>query len=324
MKLQQLRYIVEVNRQGLNVSAAAEALFTSQPGVSKQIRQLEDELGVQVFERSGKHLTALTAAGRDIVRMATEVLEGVEGIRRAAADYVDERRGSLSIATTHTQARYALPAVVAAFVRRYPEVSLQLHQGTPMQIAGMAAEGVIDLAIATEAMEHFEDLVMLPCYRWNRSIVVPCDHPLREVRPLTLAAIADYPLLTYVFGFTGRSRLDEAFNREGLKPRVAFTATDADVIKTYVGLGLGVGIIASMAFDPKHDSELCALDASHLFSDSMTRIGLRRNSFLRGYVYDFIQLFAPHLDRRTVAAALAAPTAETRAELFADVQLPRC
>jgi LysR family cys regulon transcriptional activator len=324
MKLQQLRYIVEVNRQGLNVSAAAEALFTSQPGVSKQIRQLEDELGVQVFERSGKHLTALTAAGRDIVRMATEVLAGVEGIRRAAADYVDERRGSLSIATTHTQARYALPAVVAAFVRRYPEVSLQLHQGTPMQIAGMAAEGVIDLAIATEAMEHFEDLVMLPCYRWNRSIVVPCDHPLREVRPLTLAAIADYPLLTYVFGFTGRSRLDEAFNREGLKPRVAFTATDADVIKTYVGLGLGVGIIASMAFDPQHDSELCALDASHLFSDSMTRIGLRRNSFLRGYVYDFIQLFAPHLDRRTVAAALAAPTAETRAELFADVQLPRC
>ena len=324
MKLQQLRYIVEVNRQGLNVSAAAEALFTSQPGVSKQIRQLEDELGVQVFERSGKHLTALTAAGRDIVRMAGTVLEGVEGIRRAAADYVDEKRGSLSIATTHTQARYALPAVVAAFVRRYPEVSLQLHQGTPMQIAGMAAEGMIDLAIATEAMEHFEDLVMLPCYRWNRSIVVPCDHPLREVRPLTLAAIADYPLLTYVFGFTGRSRLDEAFNREGLKPRVAFTATDADVIKTYVGLGLGVGIIASMAFDPKHDSDLCALDASHLFSDSMTRIGLRRNSFLRGYVYDFIQLFAPHLDRRTVDAALAAPTAETRAELFADVDLPRC
>jgi LysR family cys regulon transcriptional activator len=324
MKLQQLRYIVEVNRQGLNVSAAAEALFTSQPGVSKQIRQLEDELGVQVFERSGKHLTALTAAGRDIVRMAGEVLEGVEGIRRAAADYVDERRGSLSIATTHTQARYALPTVVAAFVRRYPEVSLQLHQGTPMQIAGMAAEGMIDLAIATEAMEHFEDLVMLPCYRWNRSIVVPCDHPLREVRPLTLAAIADYPLLTYVFGFTGRSRLDEAFNREGLKPRVAFTATDADVIKTYVGLGLGVGIIASMAFDPQHDSELCALDASHLFSDSMTRIGLRRNSFLRGYVYDFIQLFAPHLDRRTVDAALAAPTAETRAEMFADVKLPRC
>ena len=324
MKLQQLRYIVEVNRQGLNVSAAAEALFTSQPGVSKQIRQLEDELGVQVFERSGKHLTALTAAGRDIVRMAGTVLEGVEGIRRAAADYVDEKRGSLSIATTHTQARYALPAVVAAFVRRYPEVSLQLHQGTPMQIAGMAAEGVIDLAIATEAMEHFDDLVMLPCYRWNRSIVVPCDHPLREVRPLTLAAIADYPLLTYVFGFTGRSRLDEAFNREGLKPRVAFTATDADVIKTYVGLGLGVGIIASMAFDPKHDSDLCALDASHLFSDSMTRIGLRRNSFLRGYVYDFIQLFAPHLDRRTVDAALIAPTAETRAELFADVKLPRC
>ncbi len=322
MKLQQLRYIVEVNRQGLNVSAAAEALHTSQPGVSKQIRQLEDELGVQVFERSGKHINALTAAGRDIVRMASEVLEGAESIRRAAADYVDERRGSLSIATTHTQARYALPKVIGAFVRRYPEVSLSLHQGTPMQIAGMAAEGVIDLAIATEAMEHFDDLVMLPCYRWNRSIVVPCDHPLREIKPLTLAAIADYPLLTYVFGFTGRSRLDEAFNREGLKPRVAFTATDADVIKTYVKLGLGIGIIASMAFDPEHDTELCALDASHLFHDSMTRIGLRRNSFLRGYVYDFIELFAPHLDRRMLDSALAAPSTEARDALFADTELP--
>jgi len=323
MKLQQLRYIVEVNRQGLNVSAAAEALHTSQPGVSKQVRQLEDELGVQVFERSGKHLSALTAAGRDIVRMASDVLEGVENIRRAAADYVDEKRGSLSIATTHTQARYALPRVVGAFVRRYPDVTLSLHQGTPMQIAGMAAEGVIDMAIATEAMEHFDDLVMLPCYRWNRSIVVPCDHPLREVKPLTLAAIADYPLLTYVFGFTGRSRLDEAFNREGLKPRVAFTATDADVIKSYVRLGLGVGIIASMAFDPAHDTDLCALDASHLFHDSMTRIGLRRNTLLRDYVYDFIELFAPHLDRKTLNAALEAPSAEVRAELFADIKLPR-
>ena len=324
MKLQQLRYIVEVTRQGLNVSAAAEALFTSQPGVSKQVRQLEDELGVEIFERSGKHLVSLTAAGREIVRMATEVLEGVEGIRRAAADFVDEKRGSLSIATTHTQARYALPGVVGEFVRRYPEVTLQLHQGTPMQIAGMAAEGLIDLAIATEAMEHFDDLVMLPCYLWNRSIIVPCDHPLREVRPLTLAAIADYPVLTYVFGFTGRSRLDEAFNREGLKPHVAFTATDADVIKTYVRLGLGIGILASMAYDPKQDDDLCALDASHLFHDSMTRIGLRRNSFLRGYVYDFIARFAPHLDRATVDAALAAPTAEARAALFADVELPRC
>ena len=310
MKLQQLRYIVEVTRQGLNVSAAAEALFTSQPGVSKQVRQLEDELGVEIFERSGKHLVSLTAAGREIVRMAGEVLEGVDGIRRAAADYVDEKRGTLSIATTHTQARYALPRVIGAFARSYPEVTLQLHQGTPMQIAGMAAEGVIDLAIATEAMEHFDDLVMLPCYLWNRSIVVPCDHPLREVRPLTLKAIADYPLLTYVFGFTGRSRLDEAFNREGLTPRVAFTATDADVIKTYVRLGLGV--------------DLCALDASHLFHDSMTRIGLRRNSFLRGYVYDFIARFAPHLDRATVDAALAAPSAEARAALFAEIELPRC
>ena len=323
MKLQQLRYVVEVHRHGLNVSAAAEALFTSQPGVSKQIRQLEDELGVEIFERSGKHLVGLTTAGREILHMAGEVLERAENIRRAAADYVDETRGSLSIATTHTQARYALPQVVSAFVRRYPDVSLQLHQGTPIQIAEMAAEGIIDMAIATEAMEHFDDLVMLPCYHWNRCIVVPCDHPLREARPLTLAAVAEYPVLTYVFGFTGRSRLDEAFNREGLRPHVVFTATDADVIKTYVRLGLGIGIIAAMAFDPQHDDGLCALDASHLFHDSMTRIGLRRHSFLRRYVYDFIELFAPHLDRRTVDAALAAPSAEARERMFADVALPR-
>jgi len=322
MKLQQLRYIYEVTRNGLNVSATAESLYTSQPGISKQIRLLEDELGVEIFTRSGKHLSALTPAGEQIVGMAAGILDSVENIKRAAADYVDETRGSLSIATTHTQARYALPGVVGTFVRRYPEVSLQLHQGTPMQIAQQAADGTIDLAIATEAMEHFDDLVMLPCYRWNRAIITPCDHPLRDIEPLTLAAIADYPLVTYVFGFTGRSRLDEAFANEGLAPRVVFTATDADVIKTYVRLGLGIGIIAKMAYDPLLDGDLCALDAQHLFSDSMTRIGLRKNSFLRGYMYDFIELFAPHLDRERVDAALAAGSQDKFAELFADVSLP--
>ncbi|HEY5718884.1 MAG TPA: HTH-type transcriptional regulator CysB [Gammaproteobacteria bacterium] len=322
MKLQQLRYIHEVTRHGLNVSATAESLFTSQPGISKQIRQLEDELGVEIFTRSGKHLVGLTAAGRQIVEMAAGILAAADNIKRAAADYVDDRRGSLSLATTHTQARYALPPVIEQFVARYPEVQLQLHQGTPMQIAQLAADGSVDFAIATEAMEHFEDLVMLPCYRWNRAIVMPCDHPLRALEPLTLEALAAYPLVTYVFGFTGRSRLDEAFAGAGLTPRVVFTATDADVIKTYVRLGLGVGIIARMAYDPALDGDLCLRDASHLFADSTTRIGLRRNSFLRGYMYEFIELFAPHLGRARVDAALAAESAQLRAQLFAGDALP--
>jgi len=318
VKLQQLRYVYEVSRHGLNVSATAESLFTSQPGISKQVRLLEDELGVEIFARSGKHLTALTPAGERIVQMAGEILESVENVRRVAADYVDESRGRLSIATTHTQARYALPDAITAFVARYPDVSLQLHQGTPMQIAAMAADGSVDFAIATEAMEHFDDLLMLPVYRWNRAIIVPRDHPLCAAGNLSLA----YPLLTYVFGFTGRSRLDEAFARAGHAPRVVFTATDADVIKTYVRLGLGVGIIAKLAYDPQLDSDLCALDASHLFHDSMTRIGLRKNSFLRGYMYDFIEQFAPHLDRARVDAALAADSPQAREALFSDLDLP--
>jgi LysR family cys regulon transcriptional activator len=322
VKLQQLRYVYEISRHGLNVSATAESLFTSQPGISKQVRLLEDELGVMIFERSGKHLTALTPAGVQIVQLAGGILAQTENIRRVAADYVDERRGSLSIATTHTQARYALPEVIAAFVADYPEVSLQLHQGSPLQIAEMAAEGSIDFAIATEAMEYFDDLVMLPVYRWNRAIVVPRDHPLCRAEELTLECLATYPLVTYVFGFTGRSRLDEAFAQAGHTPRVVFTATDADVIKTYVRLGLGVGIIAKMAFDPQLDADLCVLDASHLFHDSLTRIGLRRNSFLRGYMYDFIERFAPHLDRATVTAALAAESPQARDALFADIPLP--
>jgi len=322
MKLQQLRYIWEVAHHDLNVSATAQVLYTSQPGISKQIRLLEDELGVEIFARSGKHLTRVTPAGEAILQVAGEVLKKVESIKQVAQEFSDENRGSLAIATTHTQARYALPAVIEGFIERYPDVSLHMHQGTPMQIAEMAANGTADFAIATEAMEHFHDLIMLPCYRWNRSVIVPRDHPLAKRHSLTLEDVAAYPLVTYVFGFTGRSKLDEAFISHGLSPKTVFTAADADVIKTYVRLGLGVGIVASMSVDPETDSDLVALDASHLFEASVTKVGLRKGVFLRGFMYKFIEAFAPHLTRDLVDQAFQCHNKAELEELFRNVSLP--
>ena len=322
MKLQQLRYIWEVARHDLNVSATAQALFTSQPGISKQIRMLEDELGVEVFARSGKHLTHITPAGQAILRIAGDILQQVESIKRVAHEFRDETRGDLSIATTHTQARYALPPVIKAFTERFPDVSLHMHQGTPVQISELAADGTVDFAIATEALEHYSDLIMMPCYRWNRTVVVPVGHPLTEVRPLTLEAIAEYPVVTYVFGFTGRSKLDEAFRARGLEPKVVFTAADADVIKTYVRLGMGVGIIAHMAVDPVQDKGLVALDAGHLFESSTTKIGFRKGTFLRGFMYEFIREFAPHLSRELVDRAAACHGKDELETLFANIELP--
>ncbi|MCC6375304.1 MAG: LysR family transcriptional regulator, partial [Moraxellaceae bacterium] len=231
MKLQQLRYICEVANNQLNVSHAANNLYISQAGVSKQIRLLEDELGIEIFTRSGKHLTQITPAGQDILQIAHEVLRQVENIKQVGEEYSNPYSGKLSIATTHTQARYKLPPVIGLFRQSYPEVSLHVKQGTPQQIAQMAANGTVDFAIATEAMEHFSNLILLPCYHWNRSVVVPKNHPLTQLPKLTLEAIADYPIVTYVFGFTGRSQLDDAFSQKGLTPKVVFTATDADVIK---------------------------------------------------------------------------------------------
>ena len=318
MKLRQLHYIQEVANRGLNVTAAAEALFTSQPGVSKQIRLLEDELGVLIFERNGKHLTRLTAAGEAILGIANRILQDVENIERIAREHRDPARGSLRLATTHTQARYALPPVIQRFRERYPEVALHIHQGTPLQIAEAAAKGEVDFAIATEAMEHFEDLVMMPCYHWNRCVLVPPDHPLTREQPLTLEAIARYPIVTYVFGFTGRSLLDRAFADKGLQVQVVLTAVDADVIKTYVRLGLGVGIVARMAYDPKADTDLVALDARHLFRPSTTRIGFKRGMLLRQYMYDFMQMFAPHLSRPLVDRCAQFPTHEERADFLSQ------
>lgn len=304
MKLQQLRCVHEVARRGYSVSAAAEALYATQPGVSNQIHQLEQELGTLLFERRGKRLTGLTPVGRSILEMIKRVLREVENINEVSADATDAHCGVLSIATTHTQARYALPPVIKAFRNRYPDVRLRMFQGTPPQIAEMAANGTVNLAIATEAIELFETLAMLPCYDWNRSVIVPPHHALLACHPLTLEAVAKYPLVTYVFGFTGRSKLDKAFANKKLTPNVVLTATDADVIKTYVHLGLGIGIIASMAFDPDKDAPLQAINASHLFESSTTHVGIRRNTYLREYTYDFIELFAPQLTREMIDAAV--------------------
>lgn len=322
MKLQQLRYIWEVAHHDLNVSVTAQSLYTSQPGISKQIRLLEDELGVEIFTRSGKHLTRITPAGQAILQVVGEILRKVDSIKQIAYEFSDENRGALSVATTHTQARYRLPGVISAFIDKYPEVSLHMHQGSPQQIAEMAADGRVDFAIATEALEHFTDLVMMPCYHWNRSVVVPEGHPLARLPRLTLEDIARYPLVTYVFGFTGRSKLDDAFKSRGLSPRVVFTATDADVIKTYVKLGVGVGIMASMAFEPEVDKGLVALDASHLFESSTTWIGFRRGTFLRGFMYAFIQEFAPHLSRDRVDAAVHSHSRGEMLHLFDQSTLP--
>lgn len=321
MKLQQLRYIWEVSRHDLNVSVTAQSLYTSQPGISKQIRLLEDELGVEVFSRSGKHLTRVTPAGEAILKIAGEILSKVESIKQVALEFSDEEKGSLSLATTHTQARYALPPIIEKFIDSYPEVSLHMHQGTPIQISEMAADGTVDFAIATEALELFSDLIMMPCYKWNRSIVVPEGHPLTQVSELTLEDVARYPIVTYVFGFTGRSKLDDAFLSRGLSPKVVFTAADADVIKTYVRLGLGVGIVAKMACDEVADG-LVTLDASHLFEPSVTKIGFRKGTFIRGYMYEFIETFAPHLTREVIEEAVSRGTRDEIDELFNHIELP--
>ena len=305
MNLQQLRYLCAIVDHGLNVSDAAEALFTSQPGISKQVRLLEDELGVSVFVRHGKRLSALTPAGAAVVATARRALREVENLKRVGAEYKSEDTGVLSIATTHTQARYVLPPVIRDFVARYPRVKVVLHQGNPLQVAEQTARGEVDVGIATEALTSFPELVALPCYQWNRSVLVPTGHPLVKVQPLTLAALARHPIITYDFAFTGRSQINAAFDAEGLAPNIVLTALDADVIKTYVELGMGVGIVASMAYDAARDTGLERLDASHLFAPSTTRLALRRDVFLRGFVYDFIERFAPILDRATVDAALA-------------------
>ncbi len=304
MKLQQLRYLIQVVRENLNVSNAAETLHTSQPGISKQIRLLEQELGVDIFIRHGKRVVEITQPGKTIIAIAEKVLKEADNLKQASREFVAETAGSLSVATTHTQARYALPGVIKKFMTRYPDVRLSIKQGSPTQISQSVVDGEADLVIATEAIDEFEDLVTLPCYQWNRCIIVPPDHALLKNDRLRLEDVAEYPLITYDFAFTGRSIMQRSFEQRGLIPNVVLTAIDSDVIKTYVGLGLGVGILAKMAFDPEQDKALRAIDASHLFEPSSTHIGIRRNAYLRGYIYDFIEMFAPHLTKAAVDSAM--------------------
>ncbi|HJS38576.1 MAG TPA: HTH-type transcriptional regulator CysB [Burkholderiales bacterium] len=304
MKIQQLRYLAEVARRDLSVSAAAEALHTSQPGVSRQIKELEDELGVEIFVRHGKRLTAVTEPGRAVLAIAERILAEAANLKRAGAEFADEKHGTLTIAATHTQARYALPKAVAALKRRYPDVQLVIHQGNPTQICEMVLRGEADFAVATEQIADYPELVSLPCYQWNRCVVVPAGHPLARVKPLTLEAVARYPIVTYDFAFANRSLVEKAFAQRGLTPKVVLTALDADVIKTYVELGLGVGIMAAMAFNAKRDAGLKALDASHLFESSTTRLGIKRGAYLRRYAYEFIESFVPHLPRSIVEPAV--------------------
>lgn len=304
MKLQQLRYLTEVVRRGLNISEAADALHTSQPGVSKQIRALEDELGVQVFARHGKRLVSVTEPGKAVVAIAERILSEAQNLRRAGEEFANDQLGTLTIAATHTQARYALPKAVAAFKRRYPKVKLVIHQGNPTQICEQVLTGEADLCVATEAIAEYPDLVSMPVYQWNRCVVVPPKHPLLKAVPLTLEKLAEYPIVTYDFAFANRSLVEKAFEIRGLQPNVVLTALDSDVIKTYVELGLGIGILAKMAFDPKRDANLRSIDASHLFESSTTRLGIKRNAYLRRYAYEFIEAFAPHLPRDIVERAV--------------------
>ncbi|HEX4927575.1 MAG TPA: HTH-type transcriptional regulator CysB [Burkholderiales bacterium] len=304
MKLQQLRYLTEVVRRGLNVSEAAAALHTSQPGISKQIRALEDELGIQVFVRHGKRLVSLTEPGKAAVDIAERILSEAQNLRRAGEEFANDKVGTLTVAATHTQARYALPEAVAAFLRRYPQVKLVIHQGNPTQICEQVLEGEADFCVATEAIEQYPELVSMPVYQWNRCVVVPARHPLLKAGPLTLEKLAAYPIVTYDFAFANRSLVEKAFESRGLQANVVLTALDSDVIKTYVELGLGIGILAKMAFDPARDRKLRAIDASHLFESSTTRLGVKRKAYLRRYAYDFIELFAPHLPRTVVQRAV--------------------
>jgi len=304
MNLQQLRYVNEIVRRGLKISDAADALYTSQPNISKQIKQLEQELGIDIFVRNGKRVVAITEPGQAILDIARRMLHDAENLRQVGQEFHSQDSGHLTIATTHTQARYILPPVVKQFIRRYPKVKLGLHQGNPTQIAEQVLNGEADVAIATESLSLYDDLVTLPCYEWHHCVVVPPKHPLLEEKRLTLAKIAQYPIVTYDFAFSGRGKINEAFEKAHIEPNIALTAIDADVIKTYVELGLGIGILAEIAFVPERDRHLRMIDAKHLFKPNTTRIAIRKNEYLRGYTYDFIELFAPLLTRAVVAKAM--------------------
>jgi LysR family cys regulon transcriptional activator len=304
MNFQQLRSIREAARRGYNLTEVANVLFTSQPGVSRQIRELEDELGVEIFERNGKRLTGLTEPGKGILQIIDRLLLEAENLRQASQEYSGEKSGTLTVATTHTQARYVLPRVVQAFRSAFPEVRIALQQSSPEHIAEWVISGKADIGIATEGLSQFEDLVSFPCYSWSHMVVVPEGHALASLSSLSLDDLARYPLITYDVGFTGRGHIDDAFKKAGISTDIVLTAMDSDVIQQYVSLGLGVGIVASMALEHNRSGGLCALEASHLFAPNVTRLAVRRGAYLRSYTYEFILRFAPELRRTDIENAL--------------------
>lgn len=300
MNLHQLRFVREAVRQNFNLTEAAKALFTSQPGVSKAIIEFEEELGVDIFARHGKRIRGLTEPGRAVLKSVELIMQEIDGLKRIGKEFAAQDSGSFTIATTHTQARYALPKVVQAFMQKYPKVRLSLLQGNPKQIAEMVMRDQADLAIATEAIAGIDGLVSLPCYQWEHVLVVPPEHPLLKSKSVTLEEIAQYPLITYDSAFAGRSKIDHAFSIRNLKPDVLLEAIDADVIKTYVELGMGVGIIAGMAFDAERDLNLRSIAVGHLFGINVSRVAVRQGAYLRSYIYTFIELLTPTLNRKLI------------------------
>ncbi len=300
MNLNQLRFVREVVRQHFNLSVAAQTLFTSQPGVSKGIIELEAELGIEIFVRHGKRIKNLTESGQAMLPIIERLLQEAENLKRVGQEFVAQDSGNLIIATTHTQARYTLPRVVQEFKQRYPQVRLSLLQGSPMQLAEMVLREQADIAVATEAIAEVEGLLSVPCFQWEHAVIVPQSHPLLKTvgnKPLTLPQLARYSLVTYDGAFAGRKHIDEAFARREIVPDIVLEAIDADVIKTYVEAGLGVGIIAAIAYDAERDKALCAIPAGHLFGRNTTHLAIKKGSYLRDYVYRFIQLLAPGFDR---------------------------
>ncbi|OGA37312.1 MAG: transcriptional regulator CysB [Betaproteobacteria bacterium RIFCSPLOWO2_12_FULL_62_13] len=311
MTLQQLRYLCEVVRENLNISKAAQALHVSQPGLSRQLQLLEKELEVELFVRNRKRLVRLSQAGSQIFSLAERTLNDARNIKEAASECSAQNQGALTIATTHTQARYALPDIIRRFAKRYPKVQLSLRQGTPAEVSRLVSSGSADLSIATEPLEPPADIVLLPCYQLPRIVLAPARHPLLKVKRLTLEKLAAYPLITYDYSFIGRSKILRAFEARGIHPNIVLNAIDADVIKTYVESGLGIAIVPSMAFDRARDRNLRGIDARHLFEPNTIHVGIRRNHYLRGYMYSFIEMFAPHLKRPVVEKAITESATRT-------------
>ena len=306
MNFQQLRSVQETLRQNLNLTQVALALHTSQPGVSKQIRELEDELGVQIFVRNGKRLTGLTPPGRAVLQWVERVLAEQQNLKRAAADFAEEKTGTLTIGTTHTQARYSLPPAIRSFKRRFPLVELSIIQGTPSHIAALVMGGQADVCIATETIAQHPGLVGLPCHRWHHIVVTPAKHPLLALKRPSLQDLAQYPIVTYDGAFAGRSTINQAFAAAGLEPHVVLSAVDSDVIKTYVRLGMGVGIVAEMAVrEDAPGGDLASRPLGHLFGQNVTRIAFKRGAYLRNYVYSFAELLSDRLNRPLLERAMS-------------------